>query len=216
MATPYEAETFSRDISRLTQYAFGISCERELIHIPSANMADRKRKRLSDDEISRLLDEYDGDDIESSSSSSESSSSDSEMPDLESSDDDDIALPSEWTTIGKERNPFRFRSDAGVKFTVEDNENPVEFFEKYFDDEVIDFLVTETNRFANDFIDNYIETLPPHSRVHKWYDTCASEMRVFIGLLMLQAIDSKVDTSMYFSTRESVCSPFFSQDYEWA
>ena len=209
MATPYEAETFSRDISRLTQYAFGISCERELIHIPSANMADRKRKRLSDDEISRLLDEYDGDDIESSSSSSESSSSDSEMPDLESSDDDDIALPSEWTTIGKERNPFRFRSDAGVKFTVEDNENPVEFFEKYFYDEVIDFLVTETNRFANDFIDNYIETLPPHSRVHKWYDTCASEMRVFIGLLMLQAIDSKVDTSMYFSTRESVCSPFF-------
>ena len=32
---------------------------------------------------------------------------------------------------------------------------------------------------------------------------------MFIGLLVLQGIDSKVDNSMYFSSRESVTSHFF-------
>ena len=72
------------------------------------------------------------------------------------SSDDDIALPRDWTTIGQERIPFTFRSNPGVQFTVEDSENPVEFFEKYFDDEIIEYLVTETNRFANQFIYIYI------------------------------------------------------------
>jgi len=34
-------------------------------------------------------------------------------------------------------------------------------------------------------------------------------MKVFIGLLILQGIDSKVKNSIYFSSRESVGSPFF-------
>ena len=169
-----------------------------------------ERKRLSDSDISKLLEEYDSDDLEPFSS--ESSSSDEEISDGNASDDDsedDIALPTDWTTIGKIRSPFSFRSNPGVQFTVQDRENPVEFFEKFFDNEVVEFLVTETNRFANQFIDEHIQTLPKHSRVNKWYDTNVSEMKVFIGLLLIQAIDSKADNSMYFSTRESVSSPFF-------
>ena len=34
-------------------------------------------------------------------------------------------------------------------------------------------------------------------------------MKVFIGLLILQDIDFKVENSLYFSSRESVASPFF-------
>ena len=73
---------------------------------------------------------------------------------------------------------------------------------------MVEFLVTETNRFANLFIVEHIETLPTHSRVNKWYDTNVSEMKVFIGRLLIQVIDSKADNSMYFSTRESVSSFF--------
>ena len=38
-----------------------------------------------------------------------------------------------------------------MKFTVEDRENPVEYFENYFDEEIIAFLVTESNRFSHQF-----------------------------------------------------------------
>ena len=65
--------------------------------------------------------------------------------------EDDIALPTDWSTVGRERNPFTFRSEHCVKFTVEDRENSVEYFENYFDEKIIAYLVTETNRFSHQF-----------------------------------------------------------------
>ena len=79
-------------------------------------MADRKRKHLTEDDISKLLDEFDAEDGEISSS--ESPSSDSKIADDDSSDessDDDIMLPRDWTTIGRERIPFTFCSNTGVQ-----------------------------------------------------------------------------------------------------
>ena len=95
-----------------------------------------------------------------------------------------------------------------MKFTVEDRENPVEYFENYFDEEIIAYLVTETNRFSHQFQKRNREALSPRSRVRKWYDTSANEMKVFIGLLILQGIDSKVEDLMCFSSRESIASLF--------
>ena len=118
-------------------------------------------------------------------------------------------MPNDWTSNGKERSPFSFQSDYGVKFSVSDRDNPVEYFENYFDAEVITFLVTETNRFAKQFQAEKKDQLSPQSRIHKWYDTNDDEMKVFIGLLILQGIDSKLENTMYFSSRESISSPFF-------
>ena len=173
-------------------------------------MSARKKNHLFDHEIEALLEEEDSDfntlDLESSSSKS---STDSDQRAYSSSDrDDGIALPTDWIASGGERNPFTFRSDHGVKFTVEDKENPVEYFEKYFDEEVIAYLMTETNRFATEFQHEYEENLSSQLRAHRWYDTSANEMKVFVGLLILQGIDSKVKNSLYFSSRESVSSLF--------
>ncbi|XP_068201645.1 piggyBac transposable element-derived protein 4-like [Palaemon carinicauda] len=177
-------------------------------------MSGLKRKVVSLDEVNAILDEEsDNDNPFDDESTSSESSSDEDIEETNFSSDaeseDDFSLRTDWTTRGRERDPFAFVADPGVKFTVEDKENPLEYFEKYFDDEIIDYLVKEANRFANQFIDENVEHLSPQSRVHKWFDTCASEMIVFIGLLILQGIDSKCDNSMYFSTRESVSSPFF-------
>ncbi|XP_064079451.1 piggyBac transposable element-derived protein 4-like [Macrobrachium nipponense] len=173
-----------------------------------------KRRRISSGEINQVLDEEsDTDDLFDGESSSSESSSDEDIEGTNSSSDSgseyDFSMPSDWTPRGRERDPFNFVADPGVKFTVKDKENPLEYFEKFFDDEIIDYLVEETNRFAKQFLDENVEHLPPHSRVHGWFDTYASEMKVFIGLIILQGIDSKCDNSMYFSTRESVSSPFF-------
>ena len=96
-----------------------------------------------------------------------------------------------------------------MKFTVEDRENPVEYFENYFDEEIIAYLVTKTNRFSHQFQNENGEALSPRSRVRKWYDTNANEINVFIGLFILQGIDSKVENSMCFSSRESITFYFF-------
>ena len=181
-------------------------------------MASTSRKIKSPGPAHDDLEDDDGDDSDvtmediTSNSSSSSDDDDNEQQmtaDDSDSDEDDSALPADWTTKGKKKRNFIFRGEAGVKFEVLDKEDPVEFFEKFFDDEVIDYLVTETNRFANQFLDENLETLSPQSRMNKWYDTSVSEMKVFIGLLILQGIDSKLENSMYFSTRESIGSPFF-------
>ena len=96
-----------------------------------------------------------------------------------------------------------------MKVTVEDEENQVEYFEKYFHEEVIAYLVTTTNRFATRFQYENEENLLPQSRVCKWYDTSANDMKVFIALLILQGIDSNVENSMCFSSRESIASRLF-------
>ena len=90
-------------------------------------------------------------------------------------------MPTDWIASGRERNPFTFCSDHGVKFTVEDKENPVEYFEKYFDEEIVAHLVTEVNRFAARFRTENEETLLPQSQAQKWYDTSVNKMKVFIG-----------------------------------
>ena len=88
---------------------------------------------------SELLEEEntDNDTLDLESSSSESSSNSDERAYSSSDSDNDIALPTDWSTSGRERNPFTFHSDHGAKFTVEDRENSVEYFENYFGKEII-------------------------------------------------------------------------------
>ena len=50
-----------------------------------------------------------------------------------------------------------------MKFTVEDRENPVEYFENYFDEEIMAYLVTETNTFSHQFQNKNREALSPRS-----------------------------------------------------
>ena len=150
-------------------------------------MSAQKRNRLSDDEID-LLSEKNSTDLDSLGleNSSFESSTDSDQGAYSSSDsDDDNAMPTDWIASGRERNPFTFRSDHGVKFTVEDKENPVEYFEKYFDEDIVLYLMTEANRFAAQFRDENEDTLSSQPRARKWYDTSLNEMKMFIGLLIL-------------------------------
>ena len=57
----------------------------------------------------------------------------------------------------------------------------LDFFAKYFIDEVWDLLVTETNRYAHANISSR-----PHSRA--WNDVNVEEMKAFIGMLILLGI----------------------------
>ena len=88
-------------------------------------MSAQKRNRLSDDKIDLLLKEEDSSDLDSLDleSSSFESFTDSDQGEYSLSDNDNNnALPTDWIASGRERNLFTFRSDHGIKFTVEDKQ----------------------------------------------------------------------------------------------
>jgi len=54
-------------------------------------------------------------------------------------------------------------------------------------------------------------SLKPRSRARSWMDTNPAEMKILIGLLILQGIVQKPENGMYFSKRESTVTPYLLQ-----
>ncbi|KAG8230675.1 hypothetical protein J437_LFUL010489 [Ladona fulva] len=73
--------------------------------------------------------------------------------------------------------------------------NPLEYFEFFFDDDLLKIIVIETNRYVEQF--------------HKWVPTTPNEIRVYLGLLMLMGIIQKPSLRMYFSRKHILETPFF-------
>ena len=172
-------------------------------------MSVPKKRKLNDEEMISVLNDLSETDSVSEIDDSDNDSSESlESCDV-SSDDDAIALPSDWSTQGRERDPFNVSGQSGVQFTVHNSEEPLEFFEKFFDDEVFEYLCTETNCFAKEYFNENAHNLPTNCRALKWFDTNAKELKVFVGLLILQGVTSQSTNSMYFSKQESTATPFY-------
>ncbi|KAJ8721075.1 hypothetical protein PYW08_006540 [Mythimna loreyi] len=56
----------------------------------------------------------------------------------------------------------KFRGVAGPTFPVTENTTPLDVFLKFFDDELLDLIIKQTNRYATRQIDRH---LTPHSRL---------------------------------------------------
>ncbi|CAH1972612.1 unnamed protein product [Acanthoscelides obtectus] len=119
----------------------------------------------------------------------------------------DFEMP--WTQNGIPRPAFPFTSNSGVQ--VPAKSNPLDIFEIFFDESLINLIVEETNRFAIQYIIKNGENIRPHSRVRQWKETNTNEIRTLIGLLILQGLCPKPEYKMYFSRRESIETPFFSK-----
>ena len=90
-----------------------------------------------------------------------------------------------------------------------EKENVLEIFESFFTDELIQIIVNETNRHAEQFLEKNKDNIKRRSRVKNWRETNCDEIRTFLGLLILQGICSKPESTMYFSNRESIETPFY-------
>lgn len=62
--------------------------------------------------------------------------------------------------------------------------------------------------YAAQFFNNDPE-LKPHSRIRKWRDTNEAEMKIFLGLLILQGVIEKPALELYFSRKRIIETPFF-------
>ena len=91
------------------------------------------------------------------------------------------------------------------------DEEPTEYgiFSHFFDGEVIDLLVRETNRYAATTIENKggMDSLSQHSRFRKWKEVQANEMKAFLAIMLLMGIDRRSNYELYWTTEWTLEAP---------
>ena len=103
-----------------------------------------------------------------------------------------------------------FTAQTGMNVELPENATPYDFVKLFFTEELWTLLVTETNRFAQQYLAQHGATLPTHSRLRKWVPTTVPEMKIFMALHLLMGIIVKPEIEMYWSRLPLVSTPIFS------
>lgn len=103
---------------------------------------------------------------------------------------------------------FQFEGKPGLK-AVGNLEDPLDFFNLFFDEELMNYIASETNRFADQFLEK--TELTPSARAQNWKETDAKEMRIFLAILLYEGIIQKPVEEWYWSKRHSICTPFINE-----
>jgi hypothetical protein len=87
----------------------------------------------------------------------------------------------------------------------------VSVFENIFDIALVQLIVDETNRYAQQEISKSIRPHTFHSRLRKWEDVTVDEMYVVLALIMLTGIVQKPTLRSYYTKNRLLFTPFFSE-----
>ncbi|GFU80506.1 piggyBac transposable element-derived protein 4 [Trichonephila clavipes] len=129
----------------------------------------------------------------------------------DTSDEENFSSVRQWCKIDSSSpapSRFSFTDDVGMKACVTNISDPLEYFEMFFTDEIVNHIVTETNIFAAENLNK--SKSKEHSQAHHWSDTNANELRVFFATLILQGIITKPTVRMFWSKRKLIETPSFS------
>lgn len=160
---------------------------------------------MSDTDDSELDDDF--------PSSSGSETSEYDMSDEEDSDNDySMKDARNWVRLDIKNLPmppsrFPFSGQPGINKNVTDVTNPLLFFELFFDQKLVLHIVTETNRFADQY--NNQHPGKEKSRTKLWRPTTLEEIYVFLGILILQGILVKPHVALYWSKNKLIETPIF-------
>ncbi|XP_040203818.1 piggyBac transposable element-derived protein 4-like [Rana temporaria] len=100
---------------------------------------------------------------------------------------------------------FPFTGVSGMKVDVEDD-NPLAYLQLFLTDEVIEKIVTETNRYQEQ------QSSPTHqkfTRGRKWEPVTKDDIWKFLGLIILQGVVGKPLQKWYWTTNKLLATPFF-------
>lgn len=150
------------------------------------------------------------DEEESEESDSElENESDTDSADSENSSVFDLAAARQWHEVRLENLPpipprFPFRGTPGVEVVFDPDASILQYFENFFNDEIVNIICTETNRYASE----YIRT---HRKAKPFAHLSCSELKVFLGLVILQGVVKKPEMEQYWSKNPMLMTPFFLQ-----
>ena len=103
----------------------------------------------------------------------------------------------EWSSFTGRQASFPFTGASGIQIPIDQTAFPSDIFSLFVDDEVINVIVEETNRYADQFLAGKI--LKPSSRFQKWKPTSPEEMQMFLGLLLWMGLNRRGTISSYWS-----------------
>ncbi|XP_040068000.1 piggyBac transposable element-derived protein 4-like [Ixodes scapularis] len=171
---------------------------------PRVAKQGKKRKQRAVSETSSSESDYE---LESDSGESLIDYLTSDESDTEIDDDFDTARV--WTKIDVGDIPrapprFPFVGSPGFKGHLEEGDGAVEYFEQFFDEELVDLIVAETNRYATQFLRSHHA-----SHIKTWRQINKKELMTFFALIILQGVIEKPDVKPYWSTREVLRTPAF-------
>jgi hypothetical protein len=86
-----------------------------------------------------------------------------------------------------------------------DLSDPIAIYQQFLTDEVLDIIVTETNRYTSQFIQSH--QLCPHSLTRNWKDTNRGEIKNLLAILMIMGINQLPKMSLYLSNSEMYSNP---------
>lgn len=105
---------------------------------------------------------------------------------------------STWTVFQGLQQNFQFSRSPKCNVNMPKDSKPIEYYNLMVNDEVIQLMVTETNRNAEQTLAN--RRLSRRSRLRNWKETDAVEMRKFLGLIIWMGLSSCPRISDYWST----------------
>ncbi|CAF4501096.1 unnamed protein product, partial [Rotaria sp. Silwood2] len=113
--------------------------------------------------------------------------------DIDSDESDDEAAPLKkqstdrnWSKTAFTPHLFHFdEQNSGVSLDIHamKSDTPLDFFELFFDEKMIDLIVQETNKYQDIFTNNTTHKTASHQA--KWTQTNRSEMYTFLATVML-------------------------------
>lgn len=105
----------------------------------------------------------------------------------------------EWGNYRGRHKLFNFMGKSGLQLDLPTNISGFDTFALFFDEEVINLIVTETNIYAEQTIKR--NRITRHSRLNKWIPTDAEEMKNFFGLFMWMGLVRMGNITSYWSTK---------------
>ena len=74
---------------------------------------------------------------------------------------------------------------------------PVDFVQLFLTCTILENIVSETNRYADDYIQSH--NLPRNSRVHKWKPCNLDDIKRFIAIIIGMTVDGKTRIEDYWN-----------------
>lgn len=105
-----------------------------------------------------------------------------------------------------------FTGTPGPTFPITDSTRMVEIFYKMFDDDFLDMMVNETNRYADKLVSTVKQNpSKKYTRLLRWTPTDRNEMIAFLALVILQGLYPKIKEDNYFSWDGFGTTPYMSR-----
>lgn len=99
---------------------------------------------------------------------------------------------------------FPFTGNPTILINIQDKTDVLKFYKHFMNDDIIDHMTTETNRYARKY-------LATHRRAKPFPDLTSNELRVFLGLVLLKEIVRKPELQQYWFKNPLLFTPFFTQ-----